>query len=78
MWNIFIEIVGWISTGVFLISILVPQRAHLHGLGVLAAVTTGSYAYAHGATAIWVKWIIAFFFHSYMWYKITHKQPRKL
>ena len=70
--GILIEIVGWISTGVFLISILVPQRTHLHALGVFAAITTGIYAFAHGATAIWVKWIIAFFFHAYMWYKMSN------
>ncbi len=70
MSEIFIEIIGWISTGVFLISILAPQRGHLHALGILASITTGIYAYSYGATAIWVKWLIAFFFHSYMWYKI--------
>lgn len=76
MREILIEVIGWISTGLFLISILLPQRVHLHALGVLTAVLTGIYAYAHGATAIWVKWVIAFIFHSYMWYKIAHpKEP---
>lgn len=74
--NIFIEIIGWISTGLFLISILLPQRTHLHALGILASITTGIYAYAHGATAIWVKWVIALFFHSYMWYKIKQQAAR--
>ena len=64
--DIIIEIIGWTSTGAFLVSILVPNRIRLHQLGVFAAVTTGIYAYAHGATAIWVKWLIAFFFHAYM------------
>ena len=73
--ELIIETIGWISTVVFLISILAPVRAHLHALGVFAALTTGFYAYAHGATAIWVKWVIAFFFHSYMLYKINYK-PR--
>ena len=67
--EILIECIGWLSTILFLVSIVVPNRAHLHTLGVTAAVTTGIYAYAHGATAIWVKWFIAFFFHSYMIYK---------
>jgi hypothetical protein len=66
-----IEIIGWISTAFFLFSIIVPQRVHLHALGIVTAVTTGVYGYAHGATAIWVKWAIAFFFHVYMWYKMT-------
>lgn len=70
MWELIIEIIGWTSTGLFLASILLPQRRHLHALGVVTSITTGIYAYAHGATAIWVKWAIAFFFHSYMWYKI--------
>jgi hypothetical protein len=65
-----IEIVGWVSTIAFLISIVHPQRIRLHEFGILSSVTTGFYAYAHGATAIWVKWLIAFFFHIYMWRKI--------
>ncbi|MBX9767976.1 MAG: hypothetical protein K2X47_11955 [Bdellovibrionales bacterium] len=69
MESIYIEAVGWLSTLLFLVSILVPQRVHLHALGILTSITTGVYAYAHGATAIWVKWLIAFFFHGYMWYK---------
>lgn len=68
---IIIETIGWISTGLFLFSIVVPQRMHLHALGIFTAVTTGIYGYAHGATAIWVKWTIAFFFHAYMWYKMS-------
>jgi hypothetical protein len=71
MKTIIIEIIGWISTLLFLVSIIIPQRIHLHALGVFAAITTGVYAYAHDATAIWVKWLIAFFFHSYMWYKLS-------
>jgi hypothetical protein len=35
-------------------------------MGLFTAVTTAVYAYAHDATAIWVKWVIAFFFHAYM------------
>lgn len=64
-----IESIGWLSTFLFLFSIIVPNRQHLHYLGVLASITTGIYAYYYGATAIWVKWIVAFFFHSYMIYK---------
>lgn len=72
-----IETIGWISTAAFLVSILVPNRVQLHKLGVFAAVTTGIYAYAHGATAIWVKWLIAFFFHSYMIWKLYLEQKPK-
>jgi hypothetical protein len=61
-----IEAIGWISTLTFLISIVLPRRVRLHEWGMFTAVTTGIYGYAHGATAIWVKWIIAFFFHAYM------------
>ena len=71
MTEIIIEVIGWVSTALFLFSIVAPQRIHLHSLGVLTAVTTGAYAYAHGATAIWVKWFIAFFFHAYMWRKMA-------
>ena len=67
---IIVEIIGWTSTLTFLISIVMPQRVHLHALGIFTAVTTAFYAYAHDATAIWVKWVIAFFFHSYMLLKI--------
>lgn len=63
------ETIGWISTLLFLISIVVPNRVHLHWLGVFASITTGIYAFHHGATAIWVKWAIALFFHSYMIFK---------
>lgn len=63
------EIIGWISTLLFLVSILVPNRVHLHSLGVLTSLTTGVYAYYHGATAIWVKWLIALFLHAYAWFK---------
>jgi hypothetical protein len=72
-----IEVIGWTSTALFLVSIVMPQRLHLHGVGVLTAVTTGIYAYAHDATAIWVKWLIAFFFHSYMWIQIQKKNRAK-
>lgn len=68
--ELIVEAIGWISTFAFLFSIVVPKRERLHQLGVFAAITTGVYAFAHGATAIWVKWVIAFFFHAYMIYKI--------
>ncbi|MCC6138144.1 MAG: hypothetical protein IT287_05900 [Bdellovibrionaceae bacterium] len=73
--TLIIEIIGWISTATFLISIVLPQRLGLHQWGVFTSVTTGIYAYSHGATAIWVKWFIAFFFHLYMWYKIIKNKP---
>ncbi len=68
--TIIIETIGWISTLTFLVSIIMPQRIHLHSLGLFTSVTTGVYAYHHGATAIWVKWAVAFFFHGYMMYKM--------
>jgi hypothetical protein len=71
-----IEIVGWISTVTFLISILHPQRIRLHEWGMFTSVATGVYAFAHGATAIWVKWIIAFFFHSYMWWALRNRRQK--
>lgn len=67
----FIEFVGWVSTVAFLVSIVLPRRQRLHEWGIFTSVTTGIYAYAHGATAIWVKWVIAFFFHLYMWWKLS-------
>ncbi len=67
--SIVIELIGWSSTILFLVSIVMPQRVHLHALGVVTSITTGIYGYAYGATAIWVKWLIALFFHGYMWYK---------
>lgn len=70
-YQIMIEVIGWISTLLFLVSIVIPQRIHLHSLGILTSITTGIYAYSHDATAIWVKWGIALFFHSYMWYKMN-------
>lgn len=65
-----IETIGWISTAAFLVSIILPHRIHLHKLGVFTSITTAVYAYAHGATAIWVKWVIALFFHVYMIWKL--------
>ncbi len=65
-----VEIIGWLSTLTFLISIVLPQRVRLHELGMLTSILTGVYAFEHGATAIWVKWVIAFFFHAYMWKKL--------
>ncbi|MFN7903965.1 MAG: hypothetical protein ACK5P5_02175 [Pseudobdellovibrionaceae bacterium] len=73
METLIIETIGWISTVLFLISIIIPNRVHLHMLGILTSATTGFYAYYHGATAIWVKWVIALFFHAYMWYSISKK-----
>ena len=70
MKHVFVEAVGWFSTLVFLVSIIMPNRFHLHVMGVIAAVTTGYYAYEHGATAIWVKWLIALFFHAQMLFKL--------
>jgi len=71
------EIIGWTSTLTFLVSIVLPQRLQLHSWGMFTSVTTGIYALHHGATAIWVKWIIAFFFHGYMWIKIRRESARK-
>lgn len=71
------EVIGWSSTAAFLVSIVVPSRVQLHSLGVFASVTTGLYAYHHGATAIWVKWFFAFFFHSYMIWKCKSNAPAK-
>ena len=65
--QILIEVIGWVSTFAFLISIVLPRRVRMHELGMFTSVTTGIYAYAHGATAIWVKWAIALLFHFYMW-----------
>lgn len=73
--QIVIETIGWISTATFLVSIVLPKRVGLHQLGMFTAVTTGFYAYCHGATAIWVKWAIAFFFHGYMWWKLRNAAP---
>lgn len=48
----------------------------LHEWGMFTSVTTGIYAYHHGATAIWVKWAIAFFFHLSMWRKLKVERDR--
>lgn len=68
--TITVEVIGWISTATFLFSIILPYRIRLHEWGMFTSVTTGIYAYSHGATAIWVKWFIAFFFHLYMRQKL--------
>jgi hypothetical protein len=73
-----IEIIGWISTLTFLLSIVMPERVKLHEWGMLTSITTGIYAFYHGATAIWVKWIIAFFFNLYMWLKIKKSQSKSV
>ena len=72
-----IECIGWASTASFLISIVMPERVRLHQIGVFTSVSTGLYAYAHGATAIWVKWVLAFVFHLYMLWKL-HRGSRPL
>ena len=73
-----IEIIGWISTLTFLVSIVLPNRMQLHSWGMFTSITTGVYAFHHGATAIWVKWVIAFFFHGNMWFRIRRQQKRGL
>ena len=73
LFEIGIEILGWFSTATFLLSIVLPNRINLHSWGIITSITTGIYAYAHGATAIWVKWVIAFFFHGFMWWKLRKK-----
>lgn len=75
--EILIESIGWVSTFTFLFSIVVPKRQRLHEWGLFTSLTTGIYAYAHGATAIWVKWIIAFFFHLYMIWKLKKVPEEK-
>jgi hypothetical protein len=72
--SIFFECIGWLSTLTFLISIVLPQRLKLHEWGICTSITTGVYAYYHGATAIWVKWVIALFFHLYMWRKLKKEE----
>jgi hypothetical protein len=74
--QILIECIGWMSTGAFLFSILLPNRVRLHEWGMFTSITTGVYAYYHGATAIWVKWVIAFFFHLYMRSKLKKNNPQ--
>lgn len=64
--NLLIEFIGWLSTAIFLLSIINRSRFNLHVLGIIASILTGVYAFCYGATAIWVKWIIALGFHSYM------------
>lgn len=76
--TITIEAIGWISTITFLISIVLPNRVRLHEWGVFTSVATGIYAYAHGATAIWVKWAIAFFFHLYMCFKLRNEVAKEV
>jgi len=75
--NLAFEAIGWISTTTFLVSIVLPKRMALHSWGIFTAITTGIYAFHHGATAIWVKWAIAFFFHGYMWLKIKRELPNE-
>ena len=70
------ETIGWLSTALFLVSILIPNRVRLHQVGIATAITTGIYAYSHDATAIWVKWVIAFFFHAYMIFKMTNAKDK--
>lgn len=72
--TVLIETIGWISTATFLISIILPRRIRLHEWGMFTSVTTGIYAYSHGATAIWVKWLIAFFFHGYMRWMLSRER----
>ncbi len=74
--NFYIEAIGWLSTATFLLSIVLPQRIRLHEWGLFTAITTGIYAYHHGATAIWVKWLIAFFFHLHMWVKLKNAETQ--
>ena len=74
--DLLIEVIGWISTLAFLISIILPNRIHLHSWGLFTSLTTGIYAYAHNATAIWVKWVIAFFFHLYMFAKLLKSKDK--
>jgi hypothetical protein len=74
MKTVIIESIGWLSTALFLVSIVVPQRVHLHMLGIATSITTGIYAYSHGATAIWVKWVLASGFHAYMWYRTSSRK----
>jgi hypothetical protein len=71
--HIAMEAIGWLSTVLFLISIVLPHRIHLHSMGIATSITTGAYAYYHDATAIWVKWAIALFFHGYMWFKLRNE-----
>jgi hypothetical protein len=75
--TILIETVGWLSTLLFLISIIEPSRIRLHEWGMLTSIATGIYGYAHGATAIWIKWILAFFFHFHMLLKIKREKIRQ-
>jgi hypothetical protein len=69
-----VECIGWISTLTFLISIVIPRRVRLHEWGMFTSVTTGVYAFYHGATAIWVKWLVAFFVHFYMRIKFSQME----
>lgn len=72
-YELLIEGIGWLSMFTFLFSIVTPKRINLHALGIFTSITTGIYGYAHGATAIWVKWLVAFFFHLYMWLKVKNE-----
>jgi len=48
MWKVVvIESIGWLSTALFLISIVMPRRMHMHILGPFTSITTCIYAFTH-------------------------------
>jgi len=53
-----VELIGWISTVLNLISILTPNRRNLHLIGFFAATATFVYAVGINAQPLIVKWAV--------------------
>lgn len=53
-----VEIIGWISTVLFVLSFVVKDRVTLHGLGAVACVFKLIYSYHHQVWPLFVNWVI--------------------
>lgn len=68
-----IEIIGWLSTIIFVASFMVKDRATLHLLGFVACIFKLVYSYQHAVWPLFVNWVILLFVQAYQFY--AHRYP---
>ena len=65
--DLVIEIIGWISTCLFISSFLVRKRSLLHSLGFAACIFKMIYSYHYHVWPLFVNWVLLFFIELYQW-----------
>ena len=66
--NLMIEIIGWTSTVLFVVSLLVKERSLLHLLGFIACFFKIYYCYEKAVWPLFTNWVILLFVQAWQFY----------